>query len=341
MKMQVMRKTVSAGLCKVCVEYPRRLFDHMSRSSSREPRSRSTSKQKADANHRQKKEHALLMLYGNFHPGDLYVTLTCKEEYNTLNKDAIKRYVKTFLERLRIKYKKYGSTISYIRNLELDSKGRWHIHMVDNAISDKNASEIVRDAWRFGSITKITRLAFNMRMRDIASYITKDPSSSQDIIWSSFRCSKGLRKPEKSYEVVKTDVPFVYPEPPVGSFVIDDLYHTGILGYYEAPYRRYTIVSLEGFSNTEGSYHQIDNAASVNTDEPVGEVLIDDKSEKPVQRNDRIVLKEEQRIHEEERHSSFLQWIIKSFKGMLSAVNRSITQIMKLLRWSRNHKRKE
>ncbi len=114
-------------------------------------------------------------LAANFDDGDLFVTLTYRDETLPPGRDQAVRKVRRFLSRLRERRKKKGQELHYIYVTEGSYPGgRLHHHLVINGTGDD--ADDLRELWIYGNV-KFTVLKFTPQesYEDLASYLTKEP----------------------------------------------------------------------------------------------------------------------------------------------------------------------
>lgn len=189
---------------------------------------------------------------------DYYVTLTFKKEERPPDMDTAKKIFKDMCDVLRAKYKKLGYQFKWFRNIEVGTKGAWHIHMVLNRIPDLDV--ILREVWKYGKV--IMQLTYEKgSFKELAAYITKTPKTDKSLKEASYSASKNLPLPEpvkRIYKHWKTWKEFVYPEDrdpldsdyhvrvPKGFYLDKESYHEGVNPFTGYKYRTYTLVKQGG-----------------------------------------------------------------------------------------------
>lgn len=111
-----------------------------------------------------------MLLNGNFHPGDLHVTLTYADEKPS-QKEA-KREIKLFKERLGREYEKRGITYKWIETTEYDNH-RIHHHMVLTYIDPR----VIERQWRRGHI-RTSVLDRSRNYHKLAEYLVKETTKT-------------------------------------------------------------------------------------------------------------------------------------------------------------------
>lgn len=65
--------------------------------------------------------------------------------------ETAKKHLAQAMRKVREKYKKAGKKMRWMANIEVGTKGAWHVHIVINRIAD--ADIIIKDAWEHGAVT--------------------------------------------------------------------------------------------------------------------------------------------------------------------------------------------
>ena len=190
----------------------------------------------------------------HFEENDLYLTLTFKPENRPENMaEAAKIWSKT-CDKLRSHYRKNDVPFQWIRNIEVGSRGAWHIHVVL-----KNCPGIIEaltKAWTTGTRKEKKSLGSVLikpmdtegEFAKLAAYMTKTPETDKRIVESSYSTSRNLPVPEpkeRKYERWKS---FDGKDPrmiPKGWYVDPSSFVEGITraGY---PFRRFQLLPLDG-----------------------------------------------------------------------------------------------
>ena len=164
---------------------------------------------------------------------------TAKQHYQKLT-----RYV-------RKEYKKRGSPLFWIRNIERGTKGAWHIHLVITRIPD--TARILEEAWGYGGIY-LTQLKkskyYSEDFAELASYITKSEHTREKkadgseaaprIKESSYSTSRNMPLPEPQKRKLSRWQKEVKPKK--GYYIAR--IHEGINPKTGYKYRKYTMIRL-------------------------------------------------------------------------------------------------
>lgn len=186
-----------------------------------------------------------------FTSGDYFATLTYKvSERPPDMKTALKHWDK-LIRTIRREYRKRGTPLFWIRNIERGTKGAWHIHLVITRIPD--TAHILEEAWPYGGIY-LTQLKkskyYSEDFAELASYITKSEHTREKkadgseaaprIKESSYSTSRNMPLPEPHPEKLKRWPKEVKPKK--GYYIAR--IHEGINPKTGYKYRRYTLIRL-------------------------------------------------------------------------------------------------
>ena len=145
-----------------------------------------------------------------FDGNDAYMTLTYPKDARPENMDECKKDWTRLINVLRKIYKKNGGVLRWIRNIELGTKGAWHIHAVIKELPagsydlDGNPTHIAKLAQQiWQKQLKHGRVDTQYLQTDVdalAEYITKTPDSSKDtghqVAESNCSASRNMPLPE-------------------------------------------------------------------------------------------------------------------------------------------------
>lgn len=172
---------------------------------ARRAKSKITSEAQRKRNHKTAAEHLEEILYCNFVPHDLFVTLTYAPGQEPSTRKEAKANIKKYIRILRMERKRRGLPFLYVYNTESKhNEGRYHHHLVINA-TGPNDLETIISLWQYGEPAQqdVQRLAegetSGRTFYDIAQYMTKEyetksPLDNGSQIWSG---SRNLARPAK------------------------------------------------------------------------------------------------------------------------------------------------
>lgn len=180
----------------------------------------------------------------HFGVNDYLSTLTYKKEERPPDMEAAKRDFQKFIRKLRLEYEKRGEKLRWIRNIEVGTKGGWHIHIVLNRISDTDI--LLKKMWKKGKV--VNQLLYEKgEFAELAAYMTKTPKTDSRLKETSYSTSKNLPLPEpdkKIYRHWKTWKDIEKVRIPDGFYMDRDTYVEGINPLTGYKYRRYTILRI-------------------------------------------------------------------------------------------------
>ena len=142
----------------------------------------------------------LRKLLNNFGIHDYYCTLTYRKDARPVDMTAAKKDFADFIDRLRRRYKKAGVVMKWIRNIEVGSRGAWHVHVVLNRI--KGLDILISELWKKGRID-IQLIYQEGNMKKLAAYLTKSPVTDPGLKESHYWTSRGLTVPEPTKKIIK------------------------------------------------------------------------------------------------------------------------------------------
>ena len=71
-----------------------------------------------------------------FHENDYLVLFTYKKDRRPPDMETAKKHLAQAMRKVREKYKKAGKKMRWMANIEVGTKGAWHVHIVINRIPD-------------------------------------------------------------------------------------------------------------------------------------------------------------------------------------------------------------
>ena len=205
--------------------------------------------QKVNAWH--KTRMARLRLIEYFNAGDLWTDLTYKFKNRPPDMKTVVEQVGKALRKVRKEYRKQGKELFWIRNIEMGTKGGWHIHLVINEIG--NSLSILQKAWEYGHVSGIAiknSEHYDEDFSGLANYITKDENTQE------FKKDGTLAKPKIKAASYSHSRNMPLPEPdkkkllrwrkeikPKKGYYMASFYE-GINPKTGYKYRRYTMIKL-------------------------------------------------------------------------------------------------
>lgn len=186
-----------------------------------------------------------------FDSGDYFATLTYKVSERPPDMKTAKQHYQKLIRYVRKEYKKRGSPLFWIRNIERGTKGAWHIHLAITRIPD--TARILEEAWPYGGIY-LAQLKkskyYSEDFAELASYITKSEHTREKkadgseaaprIKESSYSTSRNMPLPEPQKRKLSRWQKEVKPKK--GYYIAR--IHEGINPKTGYKYRKYTMIRL-------------------------------------------------------------------------------------------------
>ncbi|MBR2189293.1 MAG: hypothetical protein IJ860_07810 [Eubacterium sp.] len=211
---------------------------HRPPGQEREPRKKPTPEQVRRNNQREKEKKCRHRLRGHFDVDDYFVTLTYRREGRPEGMDQAKDHFRKFARKLQREYRKRGQELKWIRNIEVGSRGAWHVHVAVNRIPDGDI--LIRKAWKHGSV-QLQLMDDRNEFRELASYLTKTPDTDPRLADTNYSTSRNLplKEPEEKIVHWKTWRKIRIPE---GWYLDKGSFAEGINPVTGYPFRKYTIL---------------------------------------------------------------------------------------------------
>lgn len=207
----------------------------------REKKKKATKEDMEKVNQYTKERKARHRLRTYFYKNDYFSCLTYKVEERPPDMKAAKKDWSNALDVIRREYKKRGEQLFWMRNIEVGTKGAWHIHLIINRISDTDV--ILKKAWTKGKV--VNQLLYEQgEYKELAAYITKTPKTDNRLKETAFDASRNMPLPEpkeKIYLHWKTWNKIKIPE---GYYLDPESIHEGENPTNGYPYRTYTLLKL-------------------------------------------------------------------------------------------------
>lgn len=190
------------------------------------------------------------LLYTNFHPGDLFMTLSYPPK-TLKDSESVRKDVKKFIGKLRKLYKKLGKDLKYILSVGRGKRGRIHFHI----ILPHTDSQKVESLWQDVAGTadcpypycNTKYLVRNYDWMKLAQYMVKNGletfRSEEPIYNRRYVASRNLQKPKIKTEIMKAGHWRKEPKP-IKGYRLDKSSIWNGEGLTGFPYQSYTLVRL-------------------------------------------------------------------------------------------------
>lgn len=187
----------------------------------------------------------------HFRANDYYVTLTYARENRPAGMEEAKKDFAKVIKKLRREYVAVGKPLKWIRNIEVGTKGAWHVHLVINRIPDLDI--ILQDVWPHGRV-HYQLLHERGGFRKLAEYITKTPKTDPHLKETSYSTSRNLPIPEPEVKIIGSKTWRKKPVIPKGWYLDRESFWEGVnpvTGYLS---RSYTLLRLP--EDERKAYHK-------------------------------------------------------------------------------------
>lgn len=217
----------------------------MRREKKKEPTPEQVEKQ--NQWHREKKVRVRLMEY--FEENDYFSTWTYRKAARPPDMEMAKSHFSEAMKKIRKEYKKRGAELRWIRNIEVGTKGAWHIHVVINRIPDTDL--ILKEAWPHGKI--MNQLTYEKGgFRELAAYMAKTPKTDPRVKEASFSASRNMPVPEPEKKIYHRWKTWKDIKVPAGFYLDKESVREGINPITGFPYRTYVILKLQEGGDRRG-----------------------------------------------------------------------------------------
>lgn len=174
-----------------------------------------------------------------FRENDYLLTFTYRKSDRPPDMETAKKNFKKAYTEMRKEYRKRGYELRWMRNIEVGTKGAWHIHVVVNRIPD--ADLIAKKAWTHGGVD-IKLLYEQGEFAELAAYITKTPDTDPRLKEASYSTSKNLPVEEPKEKRFARWVK--EPKEKEGFYIDKESYYEGVNPVTGYKYRYYTMVRI-------------------------------------------------------------------------------------------------
>lgn len=195
------------------------------------------------SNQRRKERRCSRMVKAYFNDDDYVITFTYAKGKRPKDMAECKKHFRKLYTALRKEYGKRYYELFWIRNIEVGSRGAWHIHMVVNRI--EGADWIIKELWPYGGVYfQYLKTDYYDQDKDIGEYIAKSRiSAPEKIAESSWSHSRNIQEVEPKTEIIGRTTFHKELKAPKGYYLVESSRYEGQTptGY---PYRTYTFRRL-------------------------------------------------------------------------------------------------
>lgn len=184
---------MTAGRMVYCVSYPVPKYRREDTPRQRGEKRRASSQWRAKLNRLKSCRRLEQLIFTNFGAGDLYLTLTYRDECLPGSRREVMGDVKYFRRKLAQRRQARGESCRYLYTVEhKTSGGRWHAHMILSGAGLDDLEDI-RQSWTKG----FCHIDWYdpKQGEELASYLAKErPDRTGEHPWMA---SRGLRRPQE------------------------------------------------------------------------------------------------------------------------------------------------
>ena len=167
---------------------------------ARQRKQKLTPEQVEKKNQRNREDTCRRKLRAHLCENDMYVTLTYAKEARPPDMVSAKEDFSKMIRKLRKEYRDLGHDLKWIRNIEVGTRGAWHIHMVMNRIRD--ADILLQRLWSYGAV-HIQLMNTDGEFRKLARYMTKTPLTDPRLKEAQYSTSRNLPIPEPEKKILQ------------------------------------------------------------------------------------------------------------------------------------------
>ncbi len=207
----------------------------------RQKKKQPTPEQMEKHNQHNRERLARWKLRANMEVNDYFVTLTFRKDARPPDIEEAKNRWQRFIRKVRKEYQKRKYELKWMRNIEVGTRGAWHIHVILNRIPDTDL--IIRAAWEWGRV--VSQLLYEKgEFAQLAAYITKTPKTDPRLREASYSASRNLPVPEPEKKIRKRWRTWGKIRIPKGFYLDQDSFREGINPYTGYKYRSYTLLRV-------------------------------------------------------------------------------------------------
>lgn len=200
-----------------------------------------TPEEMAKRNQWRKEKKARHQLRKYFRKNDYFVQLTYRVKDRPGSMKEAQDQFKKFYRKVRREYRRRGYEFFWMKNIEVGTKGAWHIHIIVNRIPD--ADIILADNWPYGKVI-IIPMYQKGEFRELAAYITKSPRTDSRLKEANYSTSRNMPLDPPEEERYMTWKPWKKVKIPKGFQLDEETFHEGRNPFTGKRYRMYTLLRV-------------------------------------------------------------------------------------------------
>lgn len=199
-----------------------RYHSEKSKREKRSPKEKVTSEKQEKRNRELRKEKLIMLALDNFHMGDSYLTLTCRDR---LPPEVLKAEFEKFKRKLRTIFRKRGKELKYISVLENAAKGkrgRPHGHILVPGIPQEDMAAVIA-AWPHGHVKFSVYKGALSDATNLMSYFVKEEIDRETGSGRVMPSRNLIRRKPKKETVTRADSYRDNMKPPKGYHLLPHL----------------------------------------------------------------------------------------------------------------------
>lgn len=206
----------------------------------REKKRRPTPEDVARVNQWRKERTCRHKIRRYFKEGDIYATLTYRQENRPQDMEQAKKDFGAFIRKLKREFKKDGRELFWIRNIEVGTRNGWHVHLL---VPDLPGIHKTLDRLWTGGRVMVQLIQGGGRIARLAAYMTKTPRTDPRLRESNYSASRNMPLPPPERKIMHRRT-WQAPRIRKGWQLEQDTLREGINPVTGYPYRCYTILRI-------------------------------------------------------------------------------------------------
>lgn len=215
------------------------MFKYGAPGQKRTKRRKPTPDEVKKVNQYTKRRKILWRLQTYFEENDYFITLTYKRDKRPEGMEQAKKDFRKLIDKLRKEFKKAGTELRWMRNIEIGTRKACHIHLVIKRI--EGLDKLIRKNWNHGGVN-FQLMYEDGQFRKLADYIAKSPINDKSLMETDFNCSRNMPLPEPKVKEIKGWSITRKIRVPVGWYLDGDSVREGVNPVTGHPYRSYMLI---------------------------------------------------------------------------------------------------